>query len=57
MADERIIPVGNCIRAIEDILGNGAMLSPSTRAIFEATKKHLADYMEVKSGEHKDGAE
>ncbi len=42
------LPAKNCIAGLKSILGDSALLSPSTRAIIENTIMHLENYDKVR---------
>jgi hypothetical protein len=47
------LPVKNCIAGLKSILGDSALLSPSTRAIIENTVGHLENYKKMQEEETK----
>ena len=47
------LAVKNCIAGLKSILGDSALLSPSTRAIIENTVGHLENYKKMQENKFK----
>ena len=44
---EKTVEIENCIRALEDVVADRGLLSPSMQAILSSTVTHLQDYKKI----------